>query len=347
MVSKVEGRRNRATRDAFSQERQHVLDVDDTDEMVGISRVDREASVPAVGGMTEDVWQGCVVRDRHHLRAGDHHVTHGEVGKDKGAVDDGVRGRIDQSRLAAGVDHQHQLLRRLHALMTARRLDPEEAHDAVADAVEEDDDRTKGQIEEVDGTRHAQRGRLRPLQGQALRGQLAEDDVQDGDDGEGEAEADGVGHPDALGARQSREALEDRFDQVGQGRFANPAEGEAGNGDAKLGRRDVGIEVVEPAQDRGGPPVPLRRQVLDARAADGDQGKLGGDKKPVGEDEGNDGGEGKRGTNRKILTVAGATGPGTTGDRGPMRPGSPENSSVLSNGKQRRAYTSVEQVLLG
>jgi hypothetical protein len=104
--------------------------------------------------------------------------------------------------------------------------------------------------------------------------------------------------------------------------------------------------VVEPAQDRGGPSVPLRRQMLDARAPHGDQGEFGGDEKPVGEDEGNDGEKGKRGTNRRVLTVAGATGPGTRGDPGPMRPGSQDDFSVISGGGQYRVHTAVAQELL-
>jgi hypothetical protein len=104
--------------------------------------------------------------------------------------------------------------------------------------------------------------------------------------------------------------------------------------------------VVEPAQDRGGPPVPLRHQVLDARAAHRDEGELGGDEEPVGEDEGNDGGEGKRGTNGAVLTVVGATGPGTTRALRPLCPGSPENFSVISGRKQHCTHIAVAQVLL-
>jgi len=85
--------------------------------------------------------------------------------------------------------------------------------------------------------------------GPATRSEVAEDDVQDGEDREGEGEADGVRQRRALGGRQPGEALQHRLDQVGEGRFANPAEGDAGDGDAELSRGDVGIEVVEPAQD--------------------------------------------------------------------------------------------------
>jgi hypothetical protein len=134
---------------------------------------------------------------------------------------------------------------------------------------------------------------------------------------------------------------------VGEGRLANPAERDAGDGDAKLGRGDVGVEVIEAAQDRGGPPVSFRGQMLDAGAPDGNEGKFRGDEEPVGENEGDDGEQRKRGTNRNILTEAGATDPGMGIDPVRRCPGSPENFSVLSNGKQRRAYTSVEQVLLG
>jgi hypothetical protein len=87
--------------------------------------------------------------------------------------------------------------------------------------------------------------------------------------------------------------------------------------------------------------------MLDARATHRDEGELGGDEKPVGKDEGNDGEKGKRGTNRCILTEAGATGPGTRGDAVPMRPGSPDDSSAISGAKQRSAYASVAPALLG
>ena len=70
--------------------------------------------------------------------------------------------------------------------------------------------------------------------------------------------------------------------------------------------------------------------MLDAGATDGDEGELGGDEEPVGEDEGDDGEKGKRGTNRRVLTMADATDPGTREDLGSMRPGSQEDCSVIS-----------------
>ena len=36
-----------------------------------------------------------------------------------------------------------------------------------------------------------------------------------------------------------------RLDDPGEGRLADPAEGQARQGDAELGRREVGVEVVE------------------------------------------------------------------------------------------------------
>jgi hypothetical protein len=133
---------------------------------------------------------------------------------------------------------------------------------------------------------------------------------------------------------------------VGEGRLANPAEGDAGDGDAKLGRGDVGVEVIEAAQDRGGPPVSFRGQMLDAGAPDGNEGKLGGDEEPVGENEGDDREQRKQGTNRNILTVAGATGPGTRGDSVPMRPGSPDQFSVICGSGPRRGHASLVPALL-
>src|SRR5829696_4693213 len=74
---------------------------------------------------------------------------------------------------------------------------------------------------------------------------------------------------------------------------------------------------------------------------DGDQREFGGHEEPVGEHEGNDGEERKRGTNGTILIVAGATGPGTRGDRRTMRPGSPEDSSAISGDERSRSVSSL------
>src|SRR5215213_7786892 len=46
-----------------------------------------------------------------------------------------------------------------------------------------------------------------------------------------------------------------------------------------------------------------------------------------------------------FLTVAGATGPGTTGDRGPMRPGSPDHFSATSGGD--RYFSASSSVVEG
>ena len=41
------------------------------------------------------------------------------------------------------------------------------------------------------------------------------------------------------------EGLHHRADDPGEGRLADPAQGQAGQGDAELGRREVGVEVAD------------------------------------------------------------------------------------------------------
>src|SRR5829696_3922959 len=47
-----------------------------------------------------------------------------------------------------------------------------------------------------------------------------------------------------------------------------------------------------------------------------------------------------------LLTVAGATGPGTRGDPAPRCPGSQDHFSAISGGTRRSAHTSVARALL-
>ena len=100
-------------------------------------------------------------------------------------------------------------------------------------------------VERVQQVRGPERRADRLLDGDRLRRQLAEDDVQDGDDHEGDRRGDRV--RDRLGAAR-RSASKQRLDEVRERRLADPAEGQGGQRDAELRRGEIGVEMLdEPA----------------------------------------------------------------------------------------------------
>jgi hypothetical protein len=75
---------------------------------------------------------------------------------------------------------------------------------------------------------------------EALRRKLAENDMEGGDDDEGDRDDDRMR---AGGGERFREAAQQRLDQVRQGRLSDPAERQRRDRDAKLGRCKVGVEI--------------------------------------------------------------------------------------------------------
>ena len=104
-------------------------------------------------------------------------------------------------------------------------------------------------------------------------------DVEEGDDGEGDGERDGVERRlgDAPGER--------RFEQVCDDGLADPAQRERGHRDAELRGGDVGVEVVEQTEQAARAAVAGGGERLDARASDADEGELRGDEEAVGDDQ--------------------------------------------------------------
>ncbi len=76
--------------------------------------------------------------------------------------------------------------------------------------------------------------------------------------------------------------LEDRFQQVGDRRFGDRAEGQGADRDAELGRRHHLRQPLQPVEDLPGAGGAER---FDLAAAYGDQRELGADEESVGEHE--------------------------------------------------------------
>ena len=83
--------------------------------------------------------------------------------------------------------------------------------------------------------------------------------------------------------------VEQRLDERGERRFANPAEAEGSERDPQLTGGEKGVEARDDPQHGRGQRMALRRKLLDPGAPHGHQGELGGDEKAVGQDQQDDG----------------------------------------------------------
>jgi hypothetical protein len=169
--------------------------------------------------------------------------------------------------------------------MPAGRLQTDQPHHAVTDAVEERDRVVEEPLEEVERDGHPERGRLGALQRDTLRGEFAEDDVEGRRDGERDDQRHRVGADDRLGTVQKREAREQGVEQGGDRGFSDEAEPERGHRDPELRGGDVGVEVFEGAVDLPRAGTPLVGQLLHPGLADADERELGGDEEAVQQDE--------------------------------------------------------------
>src|SRR6185369_16302021 len=121
------------------------------------------------------------------------------------------------------------------------------------------------------------------LDGEILRRQLAENDVQERDHRERQRERDTVHYR----GRPHAERGEYRTDQRREGRLADPAESEAGERDPELSHREVAVEIAQDRLGGGGAAHARTGAFFDPRRAYLDDSELGHHEKCIQENEKN------------------------------------------------------------
>ena len=198
------------------------------------------------------------------LGTGRHHLARILLGELQGSADQSRVGRL-QCTLLLALLHQHpQFIRRVHRLAKVSGLDPEGAERERGRAVEDPRERRRDPCE-----REKRRGQplgelLRMLQGCCSRGQLAEYQVEEADDQQGDhcAEAD----PHGLFERK-REAREDRREGVSERAFGSPPDGQGGQRDAELACREHSGEITTGGVRESREQVAVADHGLQSRAA--------------------------------------------------------------------------------
>ncbi|MNN01026.1 hypothetical protein D3C81_1136330 [compost metagenome] len=274
----VEGLRQAVQR---GQRQQQVLDVQQADELAPGAVEHRIAAVLVAADGRQDLVQRCAALQEHQVlaRVGPvHHFQLAELdrrGQHTHALVAGVMG-------AAGVQDQLQLVAAVVVLVVRPRFAlAGDLQDGVGAGVEQVDGRVHQPVEQVQRHGGPQRQQLGLADGPGLGRQLADHDVQVGNDEERGEERDPV--DDLL--RLNADGRQQRFEQLGEGRLADPAEAEGGQGDAELAGGKIGVELVVHLAQDGAAPAVLFGDGLHAGRAQLDHGELGGNEEAVEQDE--------------------------------------------------------------
>jgi hypothetical protein len=171
-------------------------------------------------------------------------------------------------------------------LVLSRWIDPEKPEQPVGSAVEDGDRAGHDPGESHQRQCHPAADYLGIEQGDGLRHQLAQNDMEDGDDDERDDRCDGVRRDCGDRGRQPGEAI---GDQTRERRLADPAQPQRGQGDAQLGGGDVAVERLYRTARQPSFAVSRTRHLVQPGPPRSYQGEFGRDEKGVREDENDDG----------------------------------------------------------
>ena len=273
------------SRGAGAKRGQDVLGVDYADDLVERFGVHGVARAARHGDLVGRVLDGHVRLEGDHLGARGHHLLRGLLAELEDALEQ--PGVLLQHAAAFGalLDEHPDLLGRVQPLVLAGGRDAHAPEEPVGGAVEERD-----RPRHDPGEAHQRRGhpaahRLGIEQRQRLRHQLAEDDVQHGDDDERDRRRYAV-----RGERgeRVRQPVEGALDQAGERRLADPAEAQRGERDPELRGGDVAVERLYGASCQPSFAIPRAGELVEPRAPRADQGELGRHEEGVREDQDDD-----------------------------------------------------------
>ena len=178
--------------------------------------------------------------------------------------------------MAAGGHDELEFIGRVHGTFPdpARAQRPQ--HPAGRPAHDEEQRAGQGK-EDIHGRRHRQRHLLGALQGQRFGDQFAQDDVQAGDQDEGDEDCNPVSVNRGVG-----KVLNRTQHHLGQQRLTHPAQGQADDGDSQLDAVDHFVQIAVQLLHDAGADAPGRDQLLNTGITHADQGELRGSEESVG-----------------------------------------------------------------
>ena len=158
------------------------------------------------------------------------------------------------------------------------------AQEPLGAMIEQPVGRIKNAIEPMQRRGGPQRHRQRALDGKPFRPQFAQDNLQKSH----HRKTDGEGDVSPRARRLHPAPIQQGPEQGGENRLGEPAQPQAGHGDAQLGGAEIGGQILQnvPGQPRA--PVALHDQGVQLRVAQFDKGEFRGDEKAVDQHDGQD-----------------------------------------------------------
>ena len=157
------------------------------------------------------------------------------------------------------------------------RREPKSPQDPARRPAHDEQQRTGQGQKDIHRACHRQRHLLRPLQRQRLGNQFAQNDVQAGDQDEGNEDRNAVSVDRGVGNILNRAQH-----HLGQQRLADPAQGQADDGDSQLDAIDHFVQVAMQLLHNARADAPGSDQLLDTGITDADQREFRGREESVG-----------------------------------------------------------------
>jgi hypothetical protein len=262
-------------------EARDVFGVDKTNDEFGAKRgvVDGNAGVLLIDDAGAGVFDQHVEGEGKDALARGHDFARGNLVDFDGAVNEGflILGKHSSSARSGG--HELELFGRVDGgFMRKRRT--EGAQNKPRGAVHEADGGACEADEDIHWPSDGDGNLLGFAEGQRLGDKLSEQHLEIGDEGEGYRDGDEMRIDVSV-----RNVPEPDFEQVSNDRLADPAEGEAAEGDAELHGGEEIVKVLLQMADKTRSGTALRDHLLDACLANADEGELSGDEKAVAQDQ--------------------------------------------------------------
>ena len=291
----------------LAEEFKEIFDVNDADRVIEVTIAEGEAGVSGVDGALEIFFEGVFGVEESDFAARGGDIADDAIGHIESVDEDGLTERGDFFGAFAFGEDDAEFFFAVGEIVFADWLDAEEgADEPIGDGIEEPDGWSEEGVEEAEGARDPEGGGDGFADGEDFGGLFAEGDVEGGDGGESDRESGVLDH------RWGGDAdfQEKRLEHLGEERFADPAEAEAGESDSELAGGEVGFEILGEMMGEGGGGVAVFGHGLELGGADFNEGEFGGDEEAVEEDEGEDRGE-FEGDGGGVFPLGGGSGGGS------------------------------------
>lgn len=264
---------------------EEVLDVDDAEGLVEVAVfAEGEAGIASAFGDVEAFGDGGVGVEGDYFATRAHDFAGDAVAEVEGVEDDVAAEGSGAGVHLAGGEHEAEFVLGVGGGFVSG-LDAEETEEGEGAFVEEPDEGVGEGVEPLEGIGDPQGGGEGVADAEGFGGLFAGDDVEEGDDSKADGEGDGMLEARGGDGEPVIDGLEEGFEDG----FADPAEGEAGEGDAELGGAEIGVEVGDDVAKEFGPAIAAGNEGLKLGVADFDEGEFGGDEEAVHQHQGDDG----------------------------------------------------------